>query len=78
MNIDEMVPVQFPVSKSLRQRLKIAAAHNHTTMRDLTVALIERGLREEEKYRHKRSAEHARRVDNDDMVDFTDRPLSPS
>ena len=52
MSHDSAVPLQLQVSKSLRQRLKVAAALNHATLRDFTVALIEQGLNQEEADRH--------------------------
>ena len=52
MSHDVAVPLQLQVSKGLRQRLKIAAALNHVTLRNFTVALIEQGLNQEEADRY--------------------------
>jgi hypothetical protein len=69
MQFDEWVQFQIPLKRSLRHRLKIVAAQNYTTLKDFTVDLIERGLREEEAALQQRSSDRLRRS-TDDLVDY--------
>lgn len=52
MDQDLAVQLQLYVKKSLRQRLKVAAAIHHATLGEFAVALLEEGLSREEADRH--------------------------
>jgi len=52
MSHDSAVQLQLQVQKSLRQRLKVAAAIHHATLGEFAVTLLEEGLAKEEVDRH--------------------------